>query len=1252
MARDRNNQPASVQANLVRASKFHHEQEARNWSLYVFFRLLAPHEIAARARRLEMLSSAQKLAEQDLALLRWELATDLRSPALLNANLDALSAEGVAGEQQVLLSAEGERAAPLTGQKSDTALPHPFLAWLAALAAADKKPLLESMLRMIGAEASGAKPVSKKALREEVAKLDLSGLEAFEAPSMDISSLSELGALSGETLKTALHGACAILAEPSRYTALLRGFGPTPDTSGANAIKGGLAITFLYEMLRQGAPAFSEPPKPRTSLASAVRSEGEQAGLSDDAGKSFDTAPVNIAFTYSGLQALGLDKTTLCSFPEPFRQGMAARAEMLGDVGASAPEFWDGELGSRSVHGYFTGGFHVDESAGVSEAHWKRLRREVAAYNHPVDQLGQDLRVFIGFVAHLIGIEVLHIELGQDPYELEGDAADPAQQKPVRLPHRHEHFGFRDGLSQPFVDLGLGDPAPGGGTPSRNSTWSPVALGEIFLHCEDEDGRRHELPVNSKLREGSTFLVFRKLEQDVVGFRSFIAKQRPGDKAAQEMLAAQFVGRWKNGTPLVLSPDFPREFGPDAESILNDFRYAADDPRGRKCPLGAHVRRSNPRDIGGRDNVRRHRILRRGMSYGGALLPKESAGDGEKRGLLFVAANSRIDLQFETLQSVWINRGEFLGQAGLGRCPLTGAHAGRREDVFLEAGAVAPITEMPAFVRTRAGDFFFARCCNALRSLARGDTFPPDCGIAPYDGHSMNDPVTPALFEAERLSKYAYLILGGAPSVRVPLDELPEPLAVSADCPKQRNENDGEPDPQAPKEPKATAMVFVAQYPDAKRVLHGSEDGALEFSVAHYRKAARAMSRGSNMLVGTDCVGPTADDRERLTAVLVNAWKALAASYPDGLEDRVRGVARARVAAALRRTGPARRIDLIHDLAAETTYAIIDQILGVRGPTWLTELGLALPFSRQHAGELHPEWLAALSGRKPDNPGMASMQIWSVLVLADLIGNVKNIQDLKPLSQQAALEMLTHIDSILARARAKRPETPGTLVDAFVASEGDWYKNKYPNCNYYRDVSMLLFELAGTALAVVPLTFASVFTTLFDFRIDLGTLAKIFDVGPRYYIGTDEAPDYRGPSGWERLVYEAERFNPNMPVRLRQCVKNTVLPSKAKISAGEWVTVIIKAALFDERGGFDKQFSLAPFLPGPERDISKYLLFGVSTSDRDCWGRDRIALIILIECLKAASRLEGLRRVAGPNGEVKKMLTVPIGMWARFTRVR
>ena len=142
MARDRNNQPASVQANLVRASKFHHEQEARNWSLYVFFRLLAPHEIAARARRLEMLSSAQKLAEQDLALLRWELATDLRSPALLNANLDALSAEGVAGEQQVLLSAEGERAAPLTGQKSDTALPHPFLACLSALAAADKKHLL------------------------------------------------------------------------------------------------------------------------------------------------------------------------------------------------------------------------------------------------------------------------------------------------------------------------------------------------------------------------------------------------------------------------------------------------------------------------------------------------------------------------------------------------------------------------------------------------------------------------------------------------------------------------------------------------------------------------------------------------------------------------------------------------------------------------------------------------------------------------------------------------------------------------------------------------------------------------------------------------------------------------------------------------------------------------------------------------------------------------------------------------------
>src|SRR5262249_6840678 len=153
-----------------------------------------------------------------------------------------------------------------------------------------------------------------------------------------------------------------------------------------------------------------------------------------------------------------------------------------------------------------------------------------------------------------------------------------------RLPYRREHFGFRDGISQPFVDLELQDPPPGGGTPDRDRNWSPVAPGEIYLDRCDEDGTVPKQPIPPLLRKGSTFVVFRKLEQDVPRFRAFLSKLRPADKEAQHKLASQFMGRWSNGTPLVLSPDAPIDLGSDPGRLMNDFLYAADDPIGANCP--------------------------------------------------------------------------------------------------------------------------------------------------------------------------------------------------------------------------------------------------------------------------------------------------------------------------------------------------------------------------------------------------------------------------------------------------------------------------------------------------------------------------------------------------------------------------------------------------------------------------------------------------------------------------------------------
>ncbi len=359
----------------------------------------------------------------------------------------------------------------------------------------------------------------------------------------------------------------------------------------------------------------------------------------------YSNAAVNIAFTHGGLGAIKkklagsgeqqlIEGMVLDSFPDAFRQGMAARAKTLGDVGRSAPEYWDGELGKRSIHGLLTAYFDITEA---NPKYWNKLRDEVEDFNKG----DLRLRVALSMLFRPFGFEVVHIELGEDPYTV-------SENELKRCKPRVEHFGFRDGISQPFVNLNAKTPRRGGGRPAMDGTWAPVARGELYLGVPDEDGLTADQPVNTVLREGGTYLVFRKLEQDVAGFRTFLASQRETPQG-QHRLAAQMVGRWRNGAPLVRHPNAEAAYeGPRADGDINDFRYFTEDPQGQKCPIGAHIRRANPRDTGGRDDVKRHRLLRRGMAYGGALL-EGSVGDGRQRGLLFVAANSRVELQFEVI---------------------------------------------------------------------------------------------------------------------------------------------------------------------------------------------------------------------------------------------------------------------------------------------------------------------------------------------------------------------------------------------------------------------------------------------------------------------------------------------------------------------------------------------------------------------------------------------------------------------------
>ena len=162
------------------------------------------------------------------------------------------------------------------------------------------------------------------------------------------------------------------------------------------------------------------------------------------------------------------------------------------------------------------------------------------------------------------------------------------------------------------------------------------------------------------------------VETDVVGFEEFL--QSNSDKIDPELLAAKMCGRWRNGVPLALSPDTDSPAGGISAEQLNDFEYVnadgSGDPKGIRCPVGAHIRRVNPRGQpvagqgipGGSNNS--HRLIRRGLPYGPTYDPGKPY-DGVERGMLFHFINANIENQYEFVLRRWVNDSEFAGAVRL-----------------------------------------------------------------------------------------------------------------------------------------------------------------------------------------------------------------------------------------------------------------------------------------------------------------------------------------------------------------------------------------------------------------------------------------------------------------------------------------------------------------------------------------------------------------------------------------------------------
>ena len=245
-----------------------------------------------------------------------------------------------------------------------------------------------------------------------------------------------------------------------------------------------------------------------------------------------------------------------------------------------------------------------------------------------------------------------------------------------------------------------------------------MKAGEIILGYPDESGELPPMPTPEVLGRNGTYVVFRKLHTRVAAYRQYLAAKAES-REEQAALGAKMVGRWQSGAPLSLTPDTDDpELGGDPHRN-NDFGYG-DDPRGFKCPVGAHARRANPRDAlddDGSVNVRLHRMIRRGTSYGPMLPDGVLEDDGVDRGIIFVFAGAHVKRQFEFVKTQWLNDGIFIGGPHE-KDPLVGANDGSGTFTIPQRPIRRRLQELPPFVITRGGEYCFAPGLRAMRWLA------------------------------------------------------------------------------------------------------------------------------------------------------------------------------------------------------------------------------------------------------------------------------------------------------------------------------------------------------------------------------------------------------------------------------------------------------------------------------------------------------------------------------------------------------
>lgn len=434
---------------------------------------------------------------------------------------------------------------------------------------------------------------------------------------------------------------------------------------------------------------------------------------------------LHIAFTSEGMRALEVAPEVVASFSHEFVSGMSgdeSRARRLGDVAGNAPDTWHWGAGQDLPH----------------------VLVMIYAVPGLLDEFAQSM--LAGCKA---GFEVQASLATSDM-----DGVEP--------------FGFLDGISQPELDWNRQLATV---RKSQVRYRNLACLGEFLLGYPNEYGhytdrpllapssadgamlaRAEDAPDRLDLGRNGTYLVFRQLQQDVQGFWQFLHRAAGGDVTRRDRRAAAMVGRTQAGEPLARrSGESVADGVSSSQGFLNDFTYQ-DDPHGFSCPIGAHIRRSNPRnpdlppgkpgffsrlirELGLDENARNndlvastrfHRLLRRGREYGANLTIDEAlAGTpaGVETGLHFICLNASIGRQFEFVQGAWVAGTKFGGLRSEGDGLLGHRQPGldgMPSDVFSMPRPDGPdeqLCGLPQFVRVLGGAYFFLPGIRALRYL-------------------------------------------------------------------------------------------------------------------------------------------------------------------------------------------------------------------------------------------------------------------------------------------------------------------------------------------------------------------------------------------------------------------------------------------------------------------------------------------------------------------------------------------------------